>query len=157
MSLELDHLLVPSHDRVAAAEMLARILGVAWSPAGVGPFSPVYASETLTLDFDQAEGEFPVLHYCFRMNDDEFDALVGRLSELGVAYRSAPHGPADGHTGAFGGGRIVYWSVPDGHVWEALTRSYARRPPDGRAEGDPAGAAAPVPVGPPIPSRDPGP
>jgi hypothetical protein len=26
------------------------------------------------------------------------------------------------------GGRIVYWSEPDGHVWEALTVSYARRP-----------------------------
>jgi hypothetical protein len=25
------------------------------------------------------------------------------------------------------GGRIVYWSRPDGHVWEALTVSYARR------------------------------
>jgi len=26
------------------------------------------------------------------------------------------------------GGRIVYWSEPDGHVWEALTVSYARQP-----------------------------
>jgi hypothetical protein len=26
------------------------------------------------------------------------------------------------------GGRIVYWSLPDGHVWEALTVSYARAP-----------------------------
>ncbi len=26
------------------------------------------------------------------------------------------------------GGRIVYWKEPDGHVWEALTQSYARQP-----------------------------
>jgi hypothetical protein len=26
------------------------------------------------------------------------------------------------------GGRIVYWNQPDGHVWEALTVSYARQP-----------------------------
>jgi hypothetical protein len=25
--------------------------------------------------------------------------------------------------------RLVYWSEPDGHVWEALTVSYARRTP----------------------------
>ena len=25
------------------------------------------------------------------------------------------------------GGRLVYWSEPDGHVWEALTVSYARQ------------------------------
>jgi hypothetical protein len=27
------------------------------------------------------------------------------------------------------GGRIVYWNEADGHVWEALTVSYARRVP----------------------------
>jgi hypothetical protein len=26
------------------------------------------------------------------------------------------------------GGRIVYWNEPAGHVWEALTVSYARQP-----------------------------
>ncbi len=25
------------------------------------------------------------------------------------------------------GGWIVYWNEPDGHVWEALTVSYARQ------------------------------
>jgi hypothetical protein len=29
------------------------------------------------------------------------------------------------------GGRIVYWNAPDGHVWEALTVSYARQPRKG--------------------------
>ena len=30
------------------------------------------------------------------------------------------------------GGRIVYWNVPDGHQWEILTVSYARRPAPAR-------------------------
>jgi hypothetical protein len=33
------------------------------------------------------------------------------------------------------GGRIVYWNEPDGHVWEALTVSYARQPQK-RTQGD---------------------
>jgi catechol 2,3-dioxygenase-like lactoylglutathione lyase family enzyme len=128
MSLQLDHMIVPSRDRVAAAELLARILGVPWSETGIGPFCPVYVNEGLTLDIDQAEGEFPVLHYCFRMSDTEFEALVARLRALGIKYGSMPHGLFDMQVNTQHGGRIVYWSQPDGHVWEALTVSYARQP-----------------------------
>ena len=128
MTIELDHAIVPSRDRKAAAEMIARIFDVPWSETGVGPFCPVYVNDGLTLDIDQVEGELPVLHYCFRMSDPEFDALVDRLRVLGIAYRSTPHGAADMQINAQHSGRIVYWSVPDGHVWEALTVSYARRP-----------------------------
>lgn len=127
MAIALDHVLVPSSDRRAAAEQLARILDVPWSETGVGPFCPVFVSDGLTLDFDQAEGAFPVLHFCFRMDDAEFDALLVRLRAQGIEYRSTPHGPVDRTINTHGGGRMVYWSVPDGHVWEALTVSYARR------------------------------
>jgi catechol 2,3-dioxygenase-like lactoylglutathione lyase family enzyme len=128
MTIELDHAIVPSRYRKAAAEMIARILAVPWSETGIGPFCPVYVNDGLTLDIDQVEDELPVLHYCFRMSDLEFDALVDRMRALGIAYRSTPHGPADMQINAQHGGRIVYWSVPDGHVWEALTVSYARQP-----------------------------
>ena len=128
MSIQLDHTIVPSRDQRAAAELLGKILGVPWSQTGVGSFCPVYVNEGLTLDIDQTEGEFPVLHYCFRMSDAEFDALLARLVALGIEYRSLPHGPADGQVNSHHGGRIVYWSQPDAHVWEALTVSYARQP-----------------------------
>lgn len=134
MSIELDHLIVPSRDQRAAAELLARILGVAWSETAVGPFCPVFVSEGLTLDVDQIDGEIWVQHYCFRMSAAEFEGLVSRLQDLGIKYRSKPHGPADMQVNTAHGGRIVYWSEPDGHVWEALTVSYARQS-TGRATG----------------------
>ena len=127
MPVELDHTMVSARDRLAAAELLARILDVPWSPTGVGPFCPVYVNDGLTLDFDQADADFPVQHFCFRLDDPGFDALLARLGALGVAYRSTPHGPVDMRVNTSHGGRIVYWSEPDGHVWEALTASYARR------------------------------
>ncbi|HTN48124.1 MAG TPA: VOC family protein [Burkholderiaceae bacterium] len=127
MGIELDHLIVPARDRRHAAERLARILDVPWSEAGLGPFSAVYVSDGLTLDFDQADAGFPRLHFCFRMSDTEFDALLARLESQKIAYRSAPRGPDDHAVNAQYGGRLVYWSEPDGHVWEALTVSYARR------------------------------
>jgi hypothetical protein len=129
MAIALDHLIVPARDRHASAELLARLLGVPWSRTGIGPFSPVYASDGLTLDFDQWDAQtLPVQHYCFRVSEAEFDAILSRLQAEKLAYRSTPHGPVDHRVNTDHGGRIVYWSEPDGHVWEALTVSYARRP-----------------------------
>jgi len=128
MAIELDHLLVPSRDRFAAAKLLAELLGVPWSETGIGPFCPVFVNSGLTLDFDQAEGEFPTQHYCFRVSDDDFDTILGRIRAAGIAYRSSPLGPADLQVNTHHGGRIAYWSEPDGHVWELLTVSYARQP-----------------------------
>lgn len=129
MSIQLDHMIVPAHDCKAAAKLLAVILDVPWAESGIGPFCPVYINDSLTFDFDQAEGSFPIQHYCFRVGEAEFDGIVERLKTHGIAYRSTPHGPVDMRINTEHGGRIVYWSVPDGHVWEALTVSYARQPP----------------------------
>jgi hypothetical protein len=103
------------------------LLGVPWAESGVGPFSPVYVSDSLTLDFDQSDEPFPVLHYCFRVSEAEFDGILARIKARGIAYRSTPHGPVDRQVNTHHGGRIVYWNEPDGHVWEALTVSYARQ------------------------------
>jgi hypothetical protein len=128
VTIALDHQIVPARDRRASARCLADVLGVPWAAqAAGGPFSAVYVSDDLTLDFDTHEGVLPVLHYCFRVEDAAFAAIVSRLHALGIAMRSTPHGPVDQQVNTEHGGRIVYWSEPDGHVWEALTVSYARR------------------------------
>jgi hypothetical protein len=125
--IRLDHLIVPSRDRKAAAALLAAILDVPWSEdTTAGPFSPVFVSDELTLDFGQVFGEFSPQHYCFRVSEEDFDSVLGRLVERGIPYRSTPMGPVDMQIG-HQGGRLVYWSEPDGHAWEILTCSYARR------------------------------
>jgi hypothetical protein len=126
LSIHLDHLLIPVRDRVASARLLATLLGVAWAESGIGPFSPVYVNDGLTLDFDQADSPYPVQHYCFRVSEPEFDAILGRIRAAGIGYRSAVHGPVDMQVDTQHGGRIVYWNEPDCHQWEMLTVSYAR-------------------------------
>jgi len=126
MVAQLDHLMVPARDKIAAAQRLAEILGVAWAAAGVGPFAPVYVNDGLTLDFDEWPEPVPVLHVCFRVNDIEFERIIERLRVLGVPFRSSAHGPVDYQVDTARGGRNVYWSEPDGHYWELLTQSYAR-------------------------------
>ena len=128
MPVQLDHLIVPSKDRVAGARRLGELLGVPWAAQGrVGPFSPVYVNDGLTLDFDEWSGPIPQLHYCFRVDPSAFERILGRIRSAGLAYRSLPHGPDDHQVNAAFGGRLVYWSEPDAHVWELLTVSYERQ------------------------------
>ena len=84
MSVQLDHIMVPSRDRRAAAELLATLLGVPWADSGAGPFCAVYVNEGLTLDIDQVDGPFPIQHYCFRVSETEFEGIVARIRARGI-------------------------------------------------------------------------
>jgi|SRR6185369_6154146 len=128
MNIELDHLMVPARDKLAAAKLLAELLGVPWSPTGIGPFVPVFVSDSLTLDFDEWSEPVPLIHFCFRVSEDDFDRILHRIRAKGIAFRSSVHGAVDHAIDTAHGGRIVYWNEPDGHMWEMLTVSYARQP-----------------------------
>jgi hypothetical protein len=128
MTIHLDHTIVSAHDRDASARLLAHLLGVPCGAAATGPFFAVYINEGLTLDFIQADEPFPVEHYCFRVQEAEFDAILARIEAAGIAYRSSVRGPLDGRINTDYGGRMIYWNEPEGHQWEMLTVSYARRP-----------------------------
>ena len=128
MTIHLDHLMVPARDKLASARRLAELLGVPWAASGIGPFAPVYVNDGLTLDFDEWNEPVPRIHFCFRVSETEFDAILGRIRAAGIPYRSSVHGPVDSAVDTAHGGRIVYWSEPDGHYWEMLTESYARQP-----------------------------
>ena len=128
MSVQLDHLMVPARDKVAAAKLLAKLLGVPWSESGIGPFAPVFVNESFTIDFDEWAEPVPKIHYAFRVSEAEFDAILGRIRAAGIPFRSSVHAPVDNEVGTHGGGRMIYWDQPDGHYWEMLTVSYARQP-----------------------------
>ena len=137
MAIQLDHFIVPSKDRVSAARRLGTLLGVAWAEQGtVGPFSPVYVSEELTINFDQWTDAVPKQHYCFRVAQEEFDTILGRLRAAGIAFRSTPFGPDDHNVNPAFGGNLLYWSEPDGHVWELLTVSYEREATKASTRGE---------------------
>ncbi len=124
MAIQLDHLIVPARDPIAAARSLAGLLDVPWQ-GSQGPFTPVYVNDTLTLDFaDRAHVESH--HYCFRVSDAEFDAIFGRIQAAHIPYRSSPLGENDMQINRRLGGKNLYWQDGDGHLWEILTVSYAR-------------------------------
>ena len=50
MAIQLDHVIVPSRQRLASAKLLADLLGVPWEESR-GEFTPVYVNDSLTVDF----------------------------------------------------------------------------------------------------------
>jgi hypothetical protein len=127
MTIQLDHVIVPSHNRDASAKLLADLLGVPCGPAREGPFFAVYINDSLTLDFIETDEQFPIEHYCFRVEEKEFDYILERIQAAGIGYRSTVRGPADSRINTDYGGRMIYWNEPEGHQWEVLTVSYARQ------------------------------
>jgi catechol 2,3-dioxygenase-like lactoylglutathione lyase family enzyme len=127
MSVQLDHFIVPCRNQIASAKLLAELLGVPWAEKSLGPFSPVFINESLTLDFQQTDEAYPIAHYCFRVSQEEFDAILARIQAAGIPYRSRVTGPMDMKINKDYGGDMIYWNEPDGHQWEMLTVSYARQ------------------------------
>src|SRR6185503_14736792 len=124
MTIELDHVIVPSRRRRESAKLLADLLAVPWEETR-GEFTPVYVNESLTLDFADRD-QFERYHLCFRVSDADFEAIFARIQRAGLAYRSRPRGENEMQINRRLGGKNVYWQDGDSHLWEMLTVSYAR-------------------------------
>lgn len=124
MAILLNHTIVPSKDKQAAAAFFARIMGLKTEPP-MGHFAPVRVNDTLTFDFDNAE-QFESHHYAFHVSDEEFDAIFARIQAEGIAYGSQPWSHTDGKLNHRAGGRGLYFADPDGHLLELMTTDQSR-------------------------------
>ena len=128
MAIQLDHFIVSCKNKAASAKLLGELLNVPWEEHGIGSFAPVYINDGLTLDFFETDETFPIEHFCFRVSQNEFNEILDRIKNRGIAFRSTVRGPIDMKVCTDYGGNSVYWNEPDGHQWEMLTVSYARQP-----------------------------
>lgn len=129
MSVELNHTIVPAHDKGASAEFLGRILGL--EPAAPwGPFMVLAVGNGVSLDYIDGGDTFDEHHYAFLVGDDEFDPIFERIRDSGARYYADPHRGQPGEINHNDGGNGVYFDDPDGHLMEVITRPY------GSARGD---------------------
>jgi catechol 2,3-dioxygenase-like lactoylglutathione lyase family enzyme len=119
VAVELNHTIIPSHDKLGSSRFLADILGIA-PPRGVSHFMAVQLSNGVTLDYDDAD-DFPAQHCAFLVGDDEFDAIFGRVVARDVAYFADPSHQCPGEVNRRNGGRGFYFADPDGHNMEVFT------------------------------------
>jgi catechol 2,3-dioxygenase-like lactoylglutathione lyase family enzyme len=126
MTVELNHTIVPARDKHASAEFLSHILGVPVSP-DVAHFVPINLGNGVTLDYDDSSDPQPH-HYAFLVTEDVFDAAFEKVTASGVPYHAEPGGGRPGEIYRSGsGGRGFYFSDPDGHLMELLTRDLSGR------------------------------
>ncbi len=123
MTVELNHTIVAAHDKEMSALFYERTFGFSYE-GRLGPFEVVkIPSQSLTLDFVDRD-EFETQHYAFKVSEEEFDAIFGRIKVDGRAYGSHPDAPTNGEINNWGGGRGVYFRDPSGHLLEILTQDY---------------------------------
>jgi gamma-glutamyltranspeptidase/glutathione hydrolase len=124
VSVELNHLIVPSRDNRESAEWLARLLGLETGEEW-GPFIPVHVGNGVRLDFATIPPEdLRLQHYCFLIPEADFDAFFARLKETGVTYHADPMGKQPGEINHDHGGRGVYFLDPGGNGLEVITQPY---------------------------------
>ena len=123
MTIELNHTIVPSRDKEESVRFYERMFGFKYE-GPMGHFAPIkIPSQSLTLDFDNRES-FQPGHYAFKVSEEEFDEIFGRIVEADLAYGSEPWTPENGELNHWNGGRGVYFRDPSGHLLELLTRDY---------------------------------
>jgi catechol 2,3-dioxygenase-like lactoylglutathione lyase family enzyme len=121
MAITLNHTIVPARDKDASARFFADIFGLTYEQSN-GHFAPVRVNDSLTLDFDDND-EFDIHHYAFHVSDPEFDAIVKRVQEAGLAFGSDPWNLENRQLNSWNGGRGVYFCDPNGHILELMTRT----------------------------------
>jgi len=119
--VQLNHTIIPAHDKEASAWFLAEILGLK-PPTPFGPFVCVETANGVSLDYSHRAGPFEPSHYAFLVTEDEFDAIFARVRERGLAYWADPGHTQEGVINRHGRG--FYFDDPSGHNMEVLTRPY---------------------------------
>ena len=123
MTITLNHTIVPSHNKTKSARFYSRIFGFDY----FGEFSHfvvVKVNDTLSLDFDNRE-KFESHHYAFKVSEQEFDEIFGRIKAENIKYGSGPFEPENMRINHNDGGRGVYFRDPSGHLLEMLTVDYS--------------------------------
>jgi catechol 2,3-dioxygenase-like lactoylglutathione lyase family enzyme len=121
MSVELNHIIIPAHDKHASAKFLADILDM---PVGepTGPFVPITVSNAVTLDYMNSH-DFRSQHCAFLVDEVKFDGAFARIRDAGITYYADPGHQHPGEINHRWGGRGVYFADPNGHNMEILTRT----------------------------------
>lgn len=123
MSVELNHTIIWCSDKDTSSTFLARMLGRP-SPETFYHFKVVRLDNGVSLDFMQKDGKVSPQHYAFLISEADFDAVLGRIRAENVGHWADPSRTHPNEINHNDGGRGVFFTDPDGHVLEVITRPY---------------------------------
>jgi extradiol dioxygenase family protein len=123
MAVQLNHTIVASRDALEGATFLSEILGLP-APIALGRFQAVATGNDVSLDYATVPaGDIAPQHYAFLIDEDDFDAVFGRITDRGLDFWADPtqNRPGEINTDH---GRGCYFIDPSGHYLEILTKPY---------------------------------
>jgi len=123
MAVELNHTIVWCRDQQVSATFLSAMLALP-EPIRFGPFLEVEVANHVILAYHETDGDIASQHYAFLISEEEFDEVFGRIEERGLDHWADPGQRRPGTINHDDGGRGVYFSDPDDHLLEVITRPY---------------------------------
>jgi catechol 2,3-dioxygenase-like lactoylglutathione lyase family enzyme len=122
MAIKLNHTIVHSTDREAAARFLVETFALP-APKPFGPFLVVQTANGVSLDFMTSPEPIAEQHYAFLVSEEEFDAIFNRMKQRRIPFWADPMRQRQNEINTSDGGRGVYFLDPSGHAMEILTRA----------------------------------
>ncbi len=123
MTIELNHTIVWCRDKKVSASFLTELFDLP-DATRFGPFLVVEVANGVSLDYHEVDGDIASQHYAFLVSEDEFDAIYGKIVERGLDHWADPGLTRPKEINRNDGGRGVYFTDPDGHLLEIITRPY---------------------------------
>lgn len=128
MKPQLNHLIVWSTDRRAAAQTFADVMGMG-PTTDYGHFTKVEAGNGVMLDFADTNAQPSGMHLAFAVTERQFDEIFDRITERATPYWADPRRNEPDKINHHDGGRGVYFADPHTNVgWEIITRPYGSGP-----------------------------
>ena len=122
MAIKLNHTIVHSKDKRAAAQFFTDLFGLP-APRPFFGFLDVDLDNELTLAFlDAGDMQVQVQHYAFLVSEQEFDQIFGRIQARRMKYWADPGQAQAGEINHHFGGRGVYIEDQIGHLLDIITR-----------------------------------
>jgi catechol 2,3-dioxygenase-like lactoylglutathione lyase family enzyme len=119
MAVELNHTIVASRDKEAAASFVSEVLGLP-APGHASHFVTVSMANGVTLDFDDAAEVHPQ-HYAFMVGAEEYAGILARVRAMGISFWGDPGHRRPGETYDRSHDHGFYFEDPSGHNLEVLT------------------------------------
>lgn len=122
MSVTLDHTIVHTRDASATADFLVHMFDLPpWTR--LAHFTVVQVGET-SLDLIETAEDIASRHFAFRVSETGFSSIMERLSRDGRPFWADPFRRHPGRINTWDDSLGVYFDDPNGHLLEALTKSY---------------------------------
>jgi catechol 2,3-dioxygenase-like lactoylglutathione lyase family enzyme len=119
MGVILDHTIVAARDPDATAAFWAEVIGLEFA-GKQGHFTVLRAGPT-SIDLMQSDDEISSRHFAFRIDEAEFDRVIGEIRRRGIPHWADPGRTRPNEIHHRHGGRGVYFTDPNGHFLEVLT------------------------------------